>query len=179
MKNLTIKNPLKYFELFYQDKILGISSNRQENGQKIAIIRDITERKQAEIKIMQALAEKEELLKEIHHRVKNNLQALLYLSEMQSEKITDLLKKETFYSLNRQIRAMSMVHDKLYQSKDLAKINFKEYLNDLAYNILDTFETSLDVQIHVKADKSLIGLNFAIPFGQTISFTIPVGEQNN
>ncbi len=97
----------------------------------VGTITDITERKQAEEQIKAALAEKVVLLREIHHRVKNNLQSLIYLIDMQAETIQAPGTLHILSDLQGRARAMSMVHEKLYQAENLARINFGDYLQDL------------------------------------------------
>ena len=82
----------------------------------LVIFNDITERKQAENEILQSLHEKELLLREIHHRVKNNLQAMIYLIEMQIEKLDDVKVQTFLRELQEQARTMSLVYEQLYQS---------------------------------------------------------------
>lgn len=95
------------------------------------VVMDITERKRVEVAINTSLHEKEVLLKEIHHRVKNNLQVISSLVSLQAEgsqneTVLEVLKDVTF-----RVRSMALVHEKLYQSGDLAKIDFTEYIESL------------------------------------------------
>lgn len=97
----------------------------------IGTVQDITERKYAEEKLNSALQEKEILLKEIHHRVKNNLQIVSGLLYLQSQQLTDEKTIGMFAeSLNR-IKAMGLLHEFLYQSEDVKNIDFKSYLHEL------------------------------------------------
>lgn len=130
---------------------------------------DITERKNAEEKIHSALKEKEMLLKEIHHRVKNNLQIISSLLNLQTkyykdERIIDILKE----SQNR-VRTMAIIHEKLYQSKDLAQINFGDYVNNLTSNLLRSYGRANNVSIIINAENIFLGIDTAIPFGLIIN----------
>ena len=96
------------------------------------IAQDVTERKQVEEKIKTSLQEKETMLKEIHHRVKNNLQVIQSLLNLQVRKIKDPLALEVFNQSRDRIRSMSLVHEKLYQSPDLSRIDMTDYLRTLS-----------------------------------------------
>ena len=98
-----------------------------------SVIRDITERKKAEELILRSLKEKEVLLKEIHHRVKNNMQVIYSLLNLQAKGITDTTVRAMFEESRDRVLSMALIHEKLYRSKDLAHIDFKEYLQSLVY----------------------------------------------
>ncbi len=92
---------------------------------------DITERKKAEEQIKASLEEKQLLLNEIHHRVKNNLQIISSLFDLQSGYATGDNVHELFDESKNRVSAMALIHEKLYQSKDLVKIDLNEYLSGL------------------------------------------------
>ena len=98
---------------------------------------DITEQKTAEEKIRSSLKDKEMLLAEIHHRVKNNLQVISSLLRLQSRFIEDKKAVEIFKETQSRVRSIAILHEKLYQSEDLAKLKFNEYVklltDDLVY----------------------------------------------
>jgi PAS domain S-box-containing protein len=103
---------------------------RDSNSQAIrtvAICEDITERKHNEENLKSSLAEKEVLLKEVHHRVKNNLQIMSSLISLQADSLADKKLKEVLGDVRNRIRAMALVHEKLYQTEDLARLDFAEY----------------------------------------------------
>jgi len=131
---------------------------------------DISERKLAEENIKNTLREKEILLKEIHHRVKNNLQIISSLLNLQSEYIKDEESKELFYdSLNR-IRSMALIHERLYQSKDFSKISVPDYIKDVTNYLLRTYKNKTrDVQIKIDVDGMALSINTAIPIGLIIN----------
>jgi PAS domain S-box-containing protein len=136
----------------------------------LGITRDITERKRAEEQIMSALREKDILLKEIHHRVKNNLQVVASLLDLQSRSIEDRQARMLFGESQKRIETMTLIHEKLYQSKDLARIDFTEYVDDLTAQIFALHEGRSDL-IDLKADvrNVILDVNKAIPCGLIIN----------
>ena len=108
----------------------------------LTISRDISERKRAEEQTKASLREKEVLLKEIHHRVKNNMQVIISLLNLQSKHVKDKHDLEIFKDSQNRVKSMALIHDKLYQSKDLASINSAEYLENLARHLFNTYSVS-------------------------------------
>ena len=97
----------------------------------VIVVRDITERKKTEETLSSSLAEKEILLKEIHHRVKNNMQVISSLVELQAEEVQDDAMRDTFKELVYRVRSMAMVHEKLYQLDNFARVEFADYTQSL------------------------------------------------
>jgi len=127
---------------------------------------DITERKHAEEALRASLKQKELLLREIHHRVKNNMQIISSLLNLQVRNIADERVVEMFRESQRRIRSMALVHEKLYQSQDLANINFTEYVQALLAHLFQSYQIKSD-HIQLKMDMEDISLNIhtAIPCG--------------
>jgi len=98
-----------------------------------AISHDITDRKRAEELIKASLAEKEVMLREIHHRVKNNLQVISSLVSLQADTLADERMRSVFDDVRNRVRAMALVHEKLYQTGDLAHLNFADYAASLLH----------------------------------------------
>lgn len=96
---------------------------------------NISEKKKAEEALKRSLKEKEILLKEIHHRVKNNLQIVTSLLKLQSGYVKDEKIKQLFKESQNRVQSMSLIHQKLYQTKDLANIDFREYLATLSTHL--------------------------------------------
>ncbi|MEN6294327.1 MAG: PAS domain S-box protein, partial [Methanobacterium sp.] len=117
-----------------------------------AIIHDITERKKAEERLKESLNEKEILLKEIHHRVKNNLMVISSLLSLQSRYIKDKDTLNIFKESQSRARSMALIHEKLYNSNDLKRINFGEYIRTLTTDLFYTYVT----------DPNLIKLNMDV-----------------
>jgi PAS domain S-box-containing protein len=124
---------------------------------------DITQTKTVEDKLRAALQEKEVLIKEIHHRVKNNLQITSSLLQLQASKIRDPQALSMFKESDERVRAIALVHEKLYQSRDLVRLDFGEYIKDLsahlakAYN-LNKSRVNLRVDIapvHLRIDQAV------------------------
>lgn len=101
----------------------------------VGIARDITERKRAEDQIAASLKEKEVLLREIHHRVKNNMQSIISLLRIHSRRTNDTHLRRIFDECRDRINAMSLIHETLYQSEDLARIDFENYLTKLCRSL--------------------------------------------
>ena len=131
---------------------------------RLAIATDITRRKEAEERIKASLVEKELLLREIHHRVKNNMQVISSLLDIQSGYVTDKVVSEMFSKSRDRIRTMALIHEKLYGSKDMTKIDFGEYLRDLMdyiYNLYATDPEAIALKINVGAVR--LDINTAVP----------------
>ncbi len=132
--------------------------------------RDITARKQAEERIKTSLKEKEVLLKEIHHRVKNNLQIISSLLNLQSGYIQDKHAGEMFKESRNRVKSMALIHEKLYQSKDLARIDFADYIRHLTAHLLRSYSVhSPTVNLKVNVDKVLLDIDTALPCGLIIN----------
>jgi PAS domain S-box-containing protein len=129
---------------------------------------DITERKRAEEQVKASLREKEVLLKEIHHRVKNNLQIISSLLNMQSKRIDDQGSEALRESMNR-IKSMALVHDKLYRAEDLSRIYFADYISDLSRELVRTYVTEKGIELDIHVDPVSFDVDTAIPLGLVIS----------
>ncbi|MBN2013481.1 PAS domain S-box protein [candidate division KSB1 bacterium] len=136
----------------------------------IIVLRDVTERKRVEGKINASLREKEVLLKEIHHRVKNNLQLVSSLLNLQSASIKDPETLEKFRDSQHRVRSMAMIHEKLYQTEDLSNIDFKAYIQNLVNSLFRSFGiNSALVELNIDVEKVHLGVDIAIPCGLIIN----------
>ncbi|THB71939.1 MAG: PAS domain-containing protein [Desulfovibrio sp.] len=129
---------------------------------------DVTERIQAQEQINNSLAEKEVLLKEIHHRVKNNLQIISSLLYLQSEYVRDPNALDLFMESRNRIHAMAMVHEELYRSPDLARVDLKEYLLKLVPKLAGSYSQA-QVESQVEAESVKITVEQAVPCGLIVS----------
>jgi len=141
-----------------------------EKGYFEGVAIDITEHKQAEDKIKASLKEKEVLLREIHHRVKNNMQVIISLLSLQYDKIKDKQSLEMFKESQDRIRSMSLIHEKLYQSGDLANIAFSGYVKDLVTRLVGSYGVNPErIELKIEVEDVSIGLDNAIPCGLIIN----------
>ena len=131
----------------------------------LSINHDITERQQAEEQIKKSLKEKEILIKEIHHRVKNNLAVLSALLNMQSIHIKDEKAINAFKETQTRIISMSQVHSQLYNSEDFTNIDYKEYVKNLVSNVFYSSQVSKQVNLHLELDEVTLPIDKAIPCG--------------
>ena len=135
-----------------------------------AIVTDITKRKQAEDQIKSSLSEKEVLLREIHHRVKNNMQVITTLLMFQSDKIKDKRYADMFKESQDRIRSMALVHEKLYQAQSFAQIDFKEYVNSLVNSLFRSYGAKPDIiALQIDVEDVSLELESAIPCGLIIN----------
>jgi len=156
--------------LWLETHAVPLRNAKGEIFASLGITRDITERKRAEERILSALAEKEILLKEIHHRVKNNLQVVASLLDLQSQTIEDEQTRLLFGESQKRIEAISLIHEKLYRSKNLARIDFKEYVDDLTANV---FALHADAKEEIRLETDIPGVALdvvkAIPCGLIVN----------
>ncbi|MCP4537368.1 MAG: PAS domain S-box protein [Chloroflexi bacterium] len=131
--------------------------------------RNITERKRAEEQIKAALEEREVLLREVHHRVKNNMQTLIHLIDMQMETIQDPTVAHILEDFQGRVNAMGIVHEQLYQAKDLGQINFGAYLEDLTHQLYHALAGDQPIALSVVAEDVPISVNKALPCGMIVN----------
>ncbi len=132
--------------------------------------REISERELAAAQLKASLQEKEVLLKEVHHRVKNNLQIISSLLNLQSEHMQDKQARESFQVSQKRIESMALIHEKLYQSNDLAQIEFDDYVQDLVDSLFYSYEVnSSAIARKTSLDKVSLDINTAIPCGLIIN----------
>ncbi len=131
---------------------------------------DVTERKRAEAKLLASLTEKEVLLKEIHHRVKNNLQVISSLLYLQAQKIKDERFQDIFRESQNRVSAMALVHEQLYQSNNFAEVNFGAYARTLAETLFETYGVhETQIELVVNTDGATLDIHTAIPCGLLVS----------
>jgi len=150
---------------------ISLSPLETEQGVLImSIIRDITDRRKAEEQINNSLREKEALLKEIHHRVKNNLQVTSSLLRLQSGYIQDPHTLEMFADSQNRIRSMALVHEKLYQSSNLSRIDFSDYIENLAELLFRSFGVNpQQISLEIKKQPLFLSVETAVPCGLLIN----------
>ena len=148
---------------------LSKSTVRSQDGTNrgaVYVGRDLTERKRAEEQIKASLREKDVLLQEIHHRVKNNLQIISSLLSLQSDHTHDPQVLGVCQDSQVRIHTMALVHEKLYQSESLAQIDFAEYIDSLATYVFRMYRANAqDLRLKVTAQSVRIGIDVAVPCG--------------
>lgn len=130
---------------------------------------DITVSKYTETRLKGSLKEKEVLLKEIHHRVKNNLQVISSLLRLQARYIKDEEALDILRDSQNRVRAMAMIHESLYQSSDLGKIKFSEYICNLSNNLACGYSLNKDIKINLQIHHVELRIDTAIPCGLIIN----------
>jgi two-component sensor histidine kinase len=128
--------------------------------------REIEQRVQAEEELKASLHEKEALLQEIHHRVKNNLQVICSLLNLQSRSVGDEHTLQMFRESQDRVRSMALIHEKLYRSQDMAKVDFSDYLRNLSNHLVRSYRSeSSRVRLTVTADDVPLTIEKAVPCG--------------
>lgn len=135
----------------------------------VGIADDITRRRESEEKIHNSLREKEILLKEVHHRVKNNLQLVSSLLNLQASYIRTPEDKELFLESQNRIHSMTLVHEELYRSDDLSCVEFSEYLPRLTHKLISAFAVGKDIQLVTDIQPIFFPVDTAIPCGLIIN----------
>ncbi len=146
---------------------------KDEGGRVVKLIgtvQDITERKQAEEQTKRSLVEKEVLLRELHHRVKNNMQIIASLLSLQARYLDDEQVKKLYRDSLDRIRSMMLIHERLYTSGNFAQIDFSEYVKDLARGLFRSYGIAHgDVDLEVDIHQVAIDMNAAVPCGLIIN----------
>lgn len=133
-------------------------------------LKDITETKRSESLLLQSLAEKEILLKEIHHRVKNNLQAISGIIDMQSNYTSELWTKKILQDSQNRILSMALIHEKLYEMGELNRIDFGDYISSLVKHLASIYDVkNKGIEFDVSYDRVLLNVDTALPCGLMIS----------
>ena len=168
IKDKNIKKNLKQIKAELEYSIKQSDADLREVNK--ALIMEILEHKKAQEIIGDSLEEKNILIGEIHHRVKNNLQIIISLLKLQSRYSKDESTKDIFRTIINRIRSIGIIHEKLYKSEDLSRTNAKDYINDLARYLLNSFESSgKSVNISVNSDEIYLDLDRSILCGLIIN----------
>jgi len=148
----------------------NVISDNAGKRRTVTHIKDISDRKIADDKIKASLKEKEMLLREVHHRVKNNMQIISSLLNLQSKHIKDASVQEIFLLGQNRVRSMALVHEKLYQSEDLAKVDFNDYIQSLSNYLFQVYgvdESNIRLDIDIK--DFFLDINTAVPCGLLVN----------
>ncbi len=141
------------------------ASDQQLKAANQQLQAEVAERKGAEEKVQASLKEKEVLLKEIHHRVKNNMQVISSILNLQSKHTDDEQTLKMFKNAQSRVRSMALVHEKLHESRDLAKIDFAEYVRSMVSDLFRLHGISENVRLKVDIKDVFLDINTAIPCG--------------
>ena len=134
----------------------------------ISSINDISQKIKFEENIISSLKEKDILIAEIHHRVKNNLQIMSSLVSLQSLSLKDEHSNNMLRDIQNRIKTMALIHEKLYQSKDFSKIDFEDYIKRLVRSVMQSYNNKrIKIDIHVK--NISLPIDIAVPFGLIIN----------
>ena len=129
------------------------------------VAHDISEKKKSSNEIVASLKEKEVLLKEIHHRVKNNLQIISSILNLQSSFVSDENTLEILQESRNRIRSMAIIHENLYRTEDFSSINFADYLYNLVTNLIASYRIHDVIHLETDIDEIDLVLDQAIPCG--------------
>ncbi|MBW4620736.1 MAG: PAS domain S-box protein [Cyanosarcina radialis HA8281-LM2] len=147
-----------------------VSLTLLENGHLICVCRNISKRKQAEAQLKTSLQEKEVLLKEVHHRVKNNLQVIDSLFRHQCRSSEDPKLIQTLRECQNRVMSMALIHEKLYQSKDLDNIIFCDYVQSLLANLLEIYTKNVNApELHIKVECVKLDISTSLNCGLIIN----------
>ena len=153
-----------------RDRAFPVANDSGEVYRIAGIMDDVTESKRAIEQIKTSLHEKEVLLKEIHHRVKNNMQVITSLLSLQSKTIGDGKALAVFEDSQNRVKSMALIHETLYQSKDLSRINFAEYLQKLVAHVSRSYRIRPNaVKINLDVNDVALPIDTAVPCGLIIN----------
>ncbi len=154
----------------YDVQIFPLTDWRNRIISYVVVLHDITRRKQAEEKMKASLEEKEVLLQEIHHRVKNNMQIISSLLNLQTRYVKDIQCREMFRESQNRIQSMALIHEKVYQSEDLSHIDFKEYVQSVVNGLIQSYDVNMNqVTIKIKVEDISLSIDTAMPCGLIIN----------
>lgn len=132
----------------------------------VKVLRDETERLETEQALRASISEKETLLREVHHRVKNNLQVIVSLLSLQADQITDSAALQMFLDTQSRVRSIARIHETLYSSKDLAEIEFAQYTRVLVQDLFAFYDVPTErIARELHADDMVLNITQAIPLG--------------
>ena len=164
MKNMEIKTAGKDGRINYYS-YSGAKLDAGGQTMALGISDDITETREAADKMKASLAEKEVLLKEIHHRVKNNLQVVSSLLNLQSRTIKDEAALAALAESRTRVKAMALVHEVLYRSEDLASMDMREYVRRLVDSLLDSFPDGKKPEVNQDICDCGLNIDTAVSLG--------------
>ena len=158
------------YQIWASNTLTPIFNETGELKKIVVIDTDITYRKKMEEQIRESLEEKGLLLREIHHRVKNNLQIIISLFNLQSHYVNDRKAFDALKEGQDRIKSMALIHERFYQNEGLSKIDFDDYIKRLIENLYISFNTSPErITYTVDAEKISLDIDTAVPCGLIIN----------
>ena len=136
----------------------------------LSVVRDVSDRKNAEKKIKESLNEKIMLIKEIHHRVKNNMQVISSMLNLQADMVKEPLANEALRDAIGRIHSMASIHERMYTTESFTRVDMAAYIDELSRDLVMLHsDNNILVQINCRAKPVFMGINRAIPFGLLIN----------
>jgi PAS domain S-box-containing protein len=159
--SLTLESKEEKTMVHYENRYSKLNEN-----ELVIISRNITDTIEYESKLIESVKEKEILLKEVHHRVKNNLQVINSILNLQSSYVKDDETLQIIIESQNRIRSMSYIHESLYQTKDFSHISFDAYITNLVQNLVHSYQVSTEkIKLKLDVDPINLALDQAIPCG--------------
>jgi PAS domain S-box-containing protein len=155
---------------FWCKAVASMFEHPEHGSVIVAVQQDITEQRQAQAQIETSLKEKEILLKEIHHRVKNNLQIIYSILRLQRRSLQDPRASASLLDSQNRIESIALIHEKLYQTGNLAQVNFAEYIPGIVSNLVSSYDTSSQaIDLETEVEPIFLDIDRAIPCGLLIN----------
>ncbi|BDZ71072.1 PAS domain S-box protein [Methanobacterium petrolearium] len=171
-KGVEIEMPVEYFgrERWYSASVQPLYGNDNKVHRVQVISRDITDIKNTQMKLEHALKDKDMLMKEIYHRVKNNLMVISSLLNLQSRYIQDEEAKGIFKESQNRAHSMALIHERLYRSTDLKQMDFGDYIRSLALDLFRTYvKDPSRIQLKMEVEDIMLDIDTAIPLGLIVN----------
>ena len=160
-ETIELRYPDKDLPVYYENRF-----SKMNEDEVIVLSRNITETIEYEAMLVESVREKEILLKEVHHRVKNNLQVINSILNLQSSYVEDAKTLEIINESQNRIRSMSYIHESLYQTKDFSSINFADYISNLVQNLVHSYQLYQNkIELDLQIEPVKLALDQAIPCG--------------
>ena len=169
-RNIEISFPGKDSLFWLEIYVNPLLNKKNEIDQLSIVAHDITEKKRSEQRIVNSLKEKEILLQEVHHRVKNNMQVISSILNIQSSFVEDATLLEILQECRNRIRAMSIIHEDIYHTLEFGSIDFSDYIINLSSNLISVYCLEED-KIHIQYNMDHVRLNLdqAVPCGLLVN----------
>ncbi len=152
-----------------RSQVMPVQKGQGRHARLVGVVADITEHKKSREALQASLLEKELLLREVHHRVKNNLANIAALLEMQRAEVAEPVAAAALGDLETRVRSIALVHELLYKNKSLARIDFQEYLDTLLQDLRFSLGQGRKIRYSARAEEISLGIDMAIPCAMIIN----------